>query len=219
MSAGRTEGPPGVFLRSGVEEFFKILERREHSMSLGRVFSERTPKSGERKKRMMERESLLRSAMETYGDTVYRLALCRTQSVPDAEDVYQDVFLKLLGQTAQAWEGEHLKAWLIRTTLNRCADLGRFRMRRQAVPLETAADLSGPDEEAEELWEAVGRLPEKLRITVHLYYAEGYRTEEIGELMGVPAATVRTRLHRARGKLRDLLGGADDGKKPLPEFE
>ena len=47
---------------------------------------------------MMERESLLRSAMETYGDTVYRLALCRTQSVPDAEDVYQDVFLKLLGQ-------------------------------------------------------------------------------------------------------------------------
>ena len=52
---------------------------------------------------MMERESLLRSAMETYGDTVYRLALCRTQSVPDAEDVYQDVFLKLLGQTAQAW--------------------------------------------------------------------------------------------------------------------
>ena len=143
----------------------------------------------------MERESLLRSAMETYGDTVYRLALCRTQSVPDAEDVYQDVFLKLLGQPAQAWEGEHLKAWLIRTTLN------------------------GPDEEAEELWEAVGRLPEKLRITVHLYYAEGYRTEEIGMLMGVPAATVRTRLRRARSKLRDLLGGAEDGKEPLPKLE
>ena len=112
---------------------------------------------------MMERESLLRSAMETYGDTVYRLALCRTQSVPDAEDVYQDVFLKLLGQTAQAWEGEHLKAWLIRTTLNRCADLRRFRLRRQAVPLESAADLSRPDEDAAELWEAVGQLPEKLQ--------------------------------------------------------
>ena len=145
---------------------------------------------------MMERESLLRSAMETYGDTVYRLALCRTQSVPDAEDVYQDVFLKLLGQTAQAWEGEHLKAWLIRTTLNRCADLRRFRLRRQAVPLESAAD-----EDAAELWEAVGQLPEKLRIPIHLYYAEGYRTEEIGVLLGVPAATVRTRLRRARGKL------------------
>ena len=168
---------------------------------------------------MMERESLLRSAMETYGDTVYRLALCRTQSVPDAEDVYQDVFLKLLGQTAQAWEGEHLKAWLIRTTLNRCADLRRFRLRRQAVPLESAADLSRPDEDAAELWEAVGQLPEKLRIPIHLYYAEGYRTEEIGVLMGVPAATVRTRLRRARGKLKDILGGVEDGIEPLPEFE
>lgn len=56
---------------------------------------------------MMERESLLRSAMETYGDTVYRLALCRTQSVPDAEDVYQDVFLKLLGQTATGVGGRN----------------------------------------------------------------------------------------------------------------
>ncbi|MEI3305870.1 MAG: sigma factor [Dysosmobacter sp.] len=65
--------------------------------------------------------------------------------MPDAEDVYQDVFLKLLGQTAQAWEGEHLKAWLIRTTLNRCADSRRFRLRRQAVPLASAADLSRPD--------------------------------------------------------------------------
>ena len=168
---------------------------------------------------MMERESLLRSAMETYGDTVYRLALCRTQSVPDAEDVYQDVFLKLLGQTAQAWEGEHLKAWLIRTTLNRCADLRRFRLRRQVVPLESAADLSRPDEDAAELWEAVGQLPEKLRIPIHLYYAEGYRTEEIGMLLGVPAATVRTRLRRARGKLKDILGGAEDGIEPLPELE
>ena len=65
----------------------------------------------------------------------------------------------------------------------------------------------------------MGRLPEKLRITVHLYYAEGYRTEEIGMLMGVPAATVRTRLRRARSKLRDLLGGAEDGKEPLPKLE
>lgn len=69
--------------------------------------------------------------------------LCRTQSVPDAEDVYQDVFLKLLGQTAQAWEGEHLKAWLIRTTLNRCVDLRRFRLRRQAG---TAGISGGPEQ-------------------------------------------------------------------------
>jgi len=60
------------------------------------------------------------------------------------------------------------------------------------------------------LWEAVNRLPEKLRIPVHLHYGEGYSTEEIAGMTGVPAATVRTRLHRARVRLKDLLGGLDN---------
>ena len=61
-----------------------------------------------------------------------------------------------------------------------------------------------------ELWDAVARLPEKLRTAVHLHYAEGYSTEEIAALLGVPPATVRTRLRRARLKLKDLLGGNED---------
>ena len=60
-------------------------------------------------------EQELSNAMNTYGDTVYRLALCRLQNAADAEDVYQDVFLRLLEQRAIHWDGEHLKAWLIRT--------------------------------------------------------------------------------------------------------
>ena len=66
------------------------------------------------------------------------------------------------------------------------------------------------DESREEIWESVARLPEKLRIPVHLYYGEGYSTEEIAAMTGIPAATVRTRLHRARERLKDLLGGLDD---------
>ena len=58
-------------------------------------------------------EHFLRNAMEHHGDMVYRLALCRMQSTADAEDVYQDVFVQLLGQPEQGWEGERLKAWLI----------------------------------------------------------------------------------------------------------
>ena len=57
---------------------------------------------------------------------------------------------------------------------------------------------------------AVSRLPEKARTAVHLYYAEGYSAEEISRLMHIPAATVRTRLHRARKQLKELLGGIDD---------
>ena len=161
-------------------------------------------------------EQTLRTAMAEYGDTIDRLALCRTQSIPDAEDVYQDVFLALLRQQAEGWEAGRMKAWLIRTTLNRCTDLHRFRLRRPVLPLDEA--LTCPvDEAAAELWEAVGVLPEKLRTAVHLYYAEGYQAEEIAAMLGVPAATIRTRLRRAREKLKSVLGGMEDAEQPVPE--
>ncbi|MDO4315513.1 MAG: RNA polymerase sigma factor [Oscillospiraceae bacterium] len=162
---------------------------------------------------MTEQEIFLRNAMETHGDAVYRLALCRLQNTADAEDVYQDVFLRLLGQSAGNWDAEHLKAWLLRAALNRCADVSRFRLRRPTLSLEELPDMPRPADEAAELWEAVARLPEKLRTAVHLHYAEGYRTEEIAAMLGVPAATVRTRLRRARIKLKDLLGGIDDEER------
>ena len=157
-------------------------------------------------------EQALCNAMRLHGDTVYRLALCRMQNTADAEDVYQDVFLRLFQQAAD-WDGEHTKAWLIRATLNRCADLHRFRLRRPVLALEDIPDAAqSGDPRGVELWDAVARLPEKLRTAVHLHYAEGYSTEEIAALLGVPATTVRTRLHRARLKLKDLLGGNENGE-------
>ena len=156
-------------------------------------------------------EQALCNAMEAHGAAVYRLALCRMQNPADAEDVYQDVVLQLLDQPDRDWDSEHMKAWLLRTTVNRCADLHRFRLRRPVLALEDIPELARPgNDRAEELWDAVARLPEKLRTAVHLYYAEGYSTEEIAALLEVPAATVRTRLHRARHQLKDLLGGIDD---------
>ena len=156
-------------------------------------------------------EQALCNAMRLHGDTVYRLALCRMQNAADAEDVYQDVFLRLLDQEAERWDGERLKAWLLRSAMNRCADLHRFRLRRPVLALEDIPDAAqSGDPRGVELWDAVARLPEKLRTVVHLHYAEGYSTEEIAALLGIPAATVRTRLRRARLKLKDLLGGNDD---------
>lgn len=168
----------------------------------------------------MDEEWFLRNAMEAHGDTVYRLALCRLQSVPDAEDVYQEVFLRLLRAGKQDWDGEHMKAWLIRTALSRCADLRRLRLRRSVLPLEAVPELPAETaEEGKELWEAVAALPEKFRTVVHLHYAEGYRTAEIAQLLGCPAATVRSRLRRACGKLKDILGGVEDEEESLWELD
>ena len=156
-------------------------------------------------------EQALCNAMRLHGGAVYRLALCRTQNAADAEDVYQDVFLRLFQQDAADWDGERTRAWLLRTAVNRCADIHRFRLRRPVLALEDIPELARPvDEVAAELWDAVARLPEKLRTAVHLHYAEGYTTEEIAALLGVPPATVRIRLHRARRQLKDLLGGNED---------
>ena len=169
---------------------------------------------------MEDSEILLRNAMETHGPAVYRLALCRLQSIQDAEDVYQEVFLRLLNQDAAAWDEEHLKAWLLRCTVNRCHDLHRFRLRRPVLALADLPEMAmAADSGAAELWEAVGRLPEKLRTPIHLYYAEGYSTEEIAGLLDIPAATVRTRLRRARNKLHDLLEGDDHEEEQLSEFD
>ena len=100
---------------------------------------------------MEEAEILLRNAMEHHGAAVYRLALCRMQSVQDAEDVYQDVFLRLLGQEASAWDGEHLRAWLLRVTVNKCKNLYRAKRRTEvplteAIPAPEAAEPSVLDE-------------------------------------------------------------------------
>lgn len=175
---------------------------------------------------MRDQELFLRNAMAAHGDAVYRLALCRTQNPADAEDVYQDVFLRLLRQQAQGWDGEHLKAWLIRTALNRCADLHRFRLRRPTLSLEELPEQvfqtgGTPEQRAElsELWEAVARLPAAMRTVVHLYYGEGCSTEEIATILECPTATVRTRLHRARTKLKDLLGGFDDEQEQVSKAD
>ena len=66
-------------------------------------------------------DAFLQQAMDTCGDAVYRLALCRLNSRADAEDVYQEVFLRLLRDDTDFRDTEHLKAWLLRVTLSRCA--------------------------------------------------------------------------------------------------
>ena len=168
---------------------------------------------------MPDQEQFLRYAMDAYGSAVYRLALCRLQNVQDAEDVYQDVFLRLLKEKRREWDGEQLKAWLLRVALNRCADIRRFRLRRPVLALDEVPELAGPvDSEGAELWEAVARLPEKLRTVIHLHYAEGYQTEEIAAMLGIPAATVRTRLRRGRIALQNSWGGYVHGEQ-VSEFD
>ncbi|MFR3273555.1 MAG: RNA polymerase sigma factor [Slackia sp.] len=70
-------------------------------------------------------EELMAYAMDAWADTVYRIALFHARSVPDAEDITQDVFVRLLKSTLAFEDDDHLKAWLISVTLNRCRETHR----------------------------------------------------------------------------------------------
>ena len=145
--------------------------------------------------------------VETYSPMLLRLACTRLENPADAEDVVQEVFLKLLTVRPAFRDAEHEKAWLIRTTLHRAADLRKATARRN-VPLEEALLASAPEPE-NQLLAAVRALPEKYGAVIHLHYYEGYSLKEIGKLLGLPAATVGTRLARGRDRLRQLLKEED----------
>ena len=138
-----------------------------------------------------------------YSPMLLRLACTRLRDPADAEDAVQEVFLKLLTAAPQFRDAGHEKAWLIRATLHRAADLRRLAANRN-VPLEEAALAAAPEPESA-LRDAVRSLPEKYSAVIHLHYYEGYSIREIAKLLGVPAPTVGTRLARGRERLRQLL--------------
>ena len=142
-------------------------------------------------------------AVDRWGPAVYRLACAVTGSRSDADDVFQEVFLRYLTRAPAFTSEDHRKAWLLRVAVN-CAN--RFHTapwRRRTEPLSEA--LSVPAPEGEDLWEELRRLPERDRTVLHLYYYEDMTTEEIGQMLDRNPATVRSQLLRARAKLKKLL--------------
>ena len=139
-----------------------------------------------------------------YSDMLLRLACARLGSAADAEDAVQETFLRLLTARPVFRDPEHEKAWLIRTTLHRASDIRRKAEQRN-VPLEDVTEPVAPESPGEELRSAVRALPEMYGAVIHLHYYEGYSIKEIAKLLGLPAATVGTRLARGRERLRQML--------------
>ena len=137
--------------------------------------------------------------MKEYADMIYRLALIRTKSPHDAEDIMQEVFLRYLKAHPVFESSEHEKAWLIRVTVNACKDCLKNYFRRNTVSLEVLQDCAPEmDDDRYRVLEAVWALPRQYRDVIYLHYYEGYRSEEIGKMLGISASAVRTRLQKAR---------------------
>lgn len=142
-------------------------------------------------------------AVEQYGAMVYRLAYAQTRSKADADDVFQEVFLRAHRAAPVFESDEHEKAWLLRVTANCAKNFFAAPWRSRSVPLEDVYAYEAKEESAVDA--ALAALPAKYRAVIHLFYYEGYGTEEIGRILGRRPATVRSQLTRARQQLADLL--------------
>lgn len=159
----------------------------------------------------MRSEIEISAALDRYSDTVRRLCMVHLKNMADTEDIFQTVFLKYALRSAEFESREHEKAWFIRVTINACRDLLRSFFRSRTVSLDELTEQAAPlEEDNREVLEAVLSLSLKYKEAVYLHYYEDYTAPEIAKILGKNVNTVYTLLNRARGMLREKLGGDGD---------
>lgn len=141
--------------------------------------------------------------IEEYSDTLLRIAYNNTKNMSDAEDIVQDVFVKLMGQNKNFETSNHLKSWLIRVTINACKDYLKSSWFKKVVPLEPTMQFQSKKEQ--KIMDEIFKLKPMDRNLIYLHYYEGYKLSEIGAMLDMNPNTVNTRLRRARGKLKNWI--------------
>lgn len=142
--------------------------------------------------------------IEKYSDNVYRLAYSMVKNKSDADDVYQEVFLRLIKTNKSFNNDEHLKAWLYRVTINCVKKLYASAWRRNTVQTDEF-EFGEYNDEHFELLDTVNQLPLKYKTVIHLFYYENLSIEEVAKLTKQKQSTVRTQLTRARKLLKERL--------------
>lgn len=143
--------------------------------------------------------------VDTYSDMVYKLAYAQVRNKNDADDIYQEVFLRYVRKKPAFESTENEKAWFIRVTVNCCKNFWNTPFRKHTQSLED--NIVFQSEEESYLKPLVDQLPEAYRAVVHLFYYEDMAVSEISKVLGRKEATVRVQLMRSRKLLRDILEG------------
>lgn len=155
-------------------------------------------------------EEFITEAVNKYSDTLFRIALNITKNEEDSFDVCQDVFVRLIRNKNKIKSQEHLKAWLIRVTVNCAKSSCMQAYKRHKVDFEslTAADIIQYDN-YDTMIDSVMKLPEKYSTVIHLFYYEDMQINEIAQTLHLKPSTVKQRLARGRERLKKLLDKED----------
>ena len=151
----------------------------------------------------IQTEKQYNKIVENYSDMIFRIAHQYLYNKYDAEDIVQEVFVKLLSRKVIFKDEEHVKSWLIRVTINQCLDYKKSLVKRSTVPIE---NMEIPFEHKEEgILEELQLLKEDERNILYLYYYEGYKIKEIAKILQQKQNTVNSKLTRARKKLKEIM--------------
>ena len=151
----------------------------------------------------IQTEKQYREIVEKYSDMIYRIAYQRVLNQYDAEDIVQEVFVKLLCNKNYFRDWEHVKAWLIRVTVNLCVNYKKKLARQKTI---SASQLEIPFTEPErEILEELYLLSDEDRIILYLYYYEEYKIREIAKILRQKQNTINSKLTRARNKLKKIM--------------
>lgn len=160
---------------------------------------------------------MTKQSFETYFkenySLVYRVAFTQMKGHADAEDVLQEVFIRLLKYQPHFDCTEHEKAWFIRTTINICKDVIKSKWHSTTVSIDKIPESEKEYfhlpyvQEDETLWEVL-ELPEKYKNCLYFFYYEDYSIKEIANILKIPENTVKTNLKRGREMLKDAINGS-----------
>ncbi len=145
-----------------------------------------------------------------YHSMLFRIAFAEVKSHADAEDIMQEVFIRLLRYEPEFKNLEHEKAWMIRTTLNLSKDFLKSKWRQTTTGLEKMPEdekvfMKLPYLEQDDMLWLVLSLQINYRQPLYLFYYEDYGVKEIADILEIPVNTVKTNLRRGREELKKLL--------------
>lgn len=138
---------------------------------------------------------------------MYRLAMSIVCNQEDAADAAQEAICTAYQKLDTLRNQERFRPWLLRILTNECYTILRQRRRFVESDAIPEPETPGPETADHSLWQTVADLNEQLRSVVVLYYYEGFHVREIASILGISEANVKTRLSRARRRLRDMLEG------------
>lgn len=147
----------------------------------------------------------VKDVIEKYSDMVYRIALTRSGTIENAEDIFQEVFIKFSEKKPSFNNEEHEKAWFIRVTINLSKNINKSAWNRKVITLDESITFDNKEES--NVFSVVSELPQNYKTVIYLSYYEGYKVKEIAEIMNKREGTIKTWLYRAREILKQKLEG------------